>query len=174
MCSLKKGRRVAYAVQGSPAFHCGTAVRLCRLARQRGLVALLISGISSLELLTAELSVAHDLTDVQVYSANRIARGTPINPTAPCFVFDVSRFALPAVRGSSESFIRSRLAVLQTRLGKCYPQSHPVLLMRIADDGTCHTRKTKLTDLVPSVSTFGASATLFIQAPAVPRTRPRS
>jgi hypothetical protein len=164
MGSVKKGRRVAYAVQGSPAFHCGTAVRLYRLARTRGFAAIMVSGISSLELLTAQLSELHDLTDLQVYGARHIARGASIDPTVPCLLFDLGRFALPVVRGSAKSLLRARLAELQTRLGMIYPQDHLLLLMRIADDGTCHTRKTRLHDLSASLTVCGPSVTIFIQA----------
>ena len=164
MGSLRKGRRVAYAVQGSPAFHCGTAVQLYRLARQRGLAAIMVCGISSLELLTAELSEFHDLSDLQVYGMRHIASGASIDPTVPCLLFDLGRFALPAVRGSAKSLLHSRLEKLQTRLGMIYPQDHQLLLMCIANDGTCRSRKTRLRDLSASLILSGPSVTIFIQA----------
>ena len=160
--TLKRGQRVAYAVQGSPAFHCGTAMRLCRIARARGLKVMIVSGISSLELLTAELSPSYDMTNLQIYGAARIVGGARIDPTVPCFIFDVGRFALPAVRRSSKSFVASRLRELQNRLVQIYPTTHSCLLMRITDNGNCASHPTLISELPTALIKFGSSVTIFI------------
>lgn len=47
MQTVKSGKKVAYATQGSPAFHCGTCVALYRKAKQEGFTSILVSGVSS-------------------------------------------------------------------------------------------------------------------------------
>jgi hypothetical protein len=162
MCSVRSGKKVAYAVQGSPAFHCGTAVRLHRLATGEGFASILISGVSSLELLSAELAKHYDVTNLQIYSVGRFAAGTlAIDSRVPCLLFDLGRFALPGVREAASKFRRSRLTILAERLRAIYPVGHPILIMQITD-GVCRTARTSPEDIESALPRFVAGVTMFL------------
>lgn len=167
LSALTAGRKVAYAVQGSPAFHCGTAVRLHRLAKQRGFASVMVSGVSSFELLCAELASHYDVTNVQIYSVSRVVDGSvTVNTGAPCLMFDLGRFALPAVRQPSSMFVRTRLEIFARVLRSIYPPNHSVKLMHVRDHGT-RTVATPLRNIEESLVASGASVTMFF--PAVER-----
>jgi hypothetical protein len=162
MRSVRSGKKVAYAVQGSPAFHCGTAVRLHRLATEEGFSSILISGVSSLELLSAELAKHYDVSDLQIYSVGRLAAGNlRIDSRVPCLLFDLGRYALPAVREAASSFVRSKLTVLADRLRAIYPISHPILIMQVTD-GVCRTVRTSPAEIESALPRFSAGVSIFL------------
>ena len=166
---VRSGKKVAYATQGSPAFHCWTARRLHRTAKREGFVALMLPGVSSLELISAELVTEYDITSVQVYSVTRLMEGTlAIDTRVPCLLFDMGRYALPAVRQSAGAFLQPELAGLAKHLGAIYPPDHQFLLMYVdINDVGCSQRVTATAQsLAEELIKFKAGVTMFI--PAVP------
>jgi hypothetical protein len=176
MGALAARRRVAYAVQGSPAFHCGTAVRLHHQAKKAGFSSIIISGISSLELLCAQLTERHyNITNLQIYSAVDIAYGSAaIDSRVPCLLCDLGRYALPRVREAARTFSRERLELLGRRLRATYPPKHPVLVMQVAPSGRYHIEQTDITVLDDVLPRTGAGITMFLPAkPVRPTVRSR-
>lgn len=168
MRTVRNGKKVAYAVQGSPAFHCGTAIRLHRIAKREGFSSVLISGISSFELLSAELSVRYDIGSIQLYSIVKLMKGTlAIDVRVPCLLFDVGRYALPAVRETANAFLPSNLAALAERLSSIYSPDHEIFLMFVHYDG-CRTFKTNPADLANALTNFTPGVTIFLP-PMQPR-----
>jgi precorrin-2 methylase len=169
MGALERGKRVAYAVQGSPAFHCGTAVPLHRRATRQGYTTLVVPGISSFELLSAELSKRYDLRSVQLYDVRRVAEGElSIETRSPCLLFDLGRFALPAIRESASTFMQAKLAALADRLRATYPSDHLIFIMQVAITGECRSIKTTPRELEISLTKLGAGVTLFLPAVSPP------
>jgi len=167
--TLKSGRKIAYAVQGSPAFHCGTAVRLHRLAKQHGFSSILVSGVSSFELLSAELSEHYDITSIQIYSVSRVVEATvAIDTRAPCLLFDLGRYALPAVRETASTFLGAKISVLAERLRATYPPSHEILLMHVTKNGSCCSIRTNPTDIEKALTHLNAGLTMFLPALRTP------
>lgn len=163
--TVRNGKRVAYATQGSPAFHCGTCVSLCSLAKREGFSSILVSGVSSFDLLSAELTDNYDLTNIQVYCIPSVMnRRVEINPSVPCFLFDLGRYALPAVREAPRTMVQPRLAALAELLRASYPADHEIILMYARTSGLCETLKTNLLDLVNQVISFGLQPTIFVPA----------
>jgi Tetrapyrrole (Corrin/Porphyrin) Methylases len=166
MCTVRSGKKVAYAVQGSPAFHCGTAIRLHRNAKREGFSSILISGVSSFELLSAELSEHYDITNIQIYSVVQVAEGAlPINTTVPCLLFDLGRYALPAVREAVSTYVRPNLTTLAGRLRAAYPLDHEVLLLSVNNrTGCCSSLKTSPADLEDALMSSTVAVTIFLPA----------
>jgi len=165
MHAVRAGKKVAYAVQGSPAFHCGTAVRLHRMASREGFSSILISGVSSFELLSAELSKRCDLTNVQILSAIQVADGAlSINAHVACLLFDLGRYALPAVREAPGTLVRAKLSALADRLRAIYPRNHRVSLIYVTSVGDYHSSITNLIDFESALSRFGSGLTIFLPA----------
>lgn len=160
---VRSGKKVAYAVQGSPAFHCWTAVRLHRTAKAEGFSSILISGVSSFELLSAELSAHYDITSVQIYSVIPMAEGKfEINTRVPCLLFDLGRYALPAVR--EVGFGQPKLFMLAERLRATYPIEHEILLMSVTPTGSCSSLKTNPAEIENALTSFPQAVTIFIPA----------
>jgi precorrin-6B methylase 1 len=167
MAVVRSGKRVAYATQGSPAFHCGTAVALHRTATREGFRSILISGVSSFELLSAQLALHYDIRNISIVCImDLMNQGVNLNPEAPSLLFDLGRYVLPAVRESVASVDRFKLDAFAARLRSAYPTDHEVILMYIGTDGRCLQEKTKLCDLENMITGFIALPTIFVPAMA--------
>jgi precorrin-6B methylase 1 len=165
MRAVRGGSKVAYATQGSPAFHCGTATSLHRAAKREGFSSILISGVSSFELLSAELAADYDITNIQIYSTLQFTDGTiEINPNVPCLLFDLGRYALPAVREEASRLDRGKLAALAKLLGATYPADHEIVLMSVRTNGFCWQSKTTPAGFEEAVVAFGSATTIFLPA----------
>jgi Tetrapyrrole (Corrin/Porphyrin) Methylases len=165
MSTLRSGKRVAYATQGSPAFHCGTAISLHRRARQEGYLSVLISGVSSLELLSTELSPEFDIRNLQVCSTLDLARGSiRIDPRSPCLLFDLSRYVLPSVRETPDKLDGSRLRAVAEMLRGIYSASHSAILMLVRANGECIRSLTSLAEFERAVAGQEAVPTVFLPA----------
>jgi hypothetical protein len=163
MNALRGGKSVAYAVQGSPAFHCGTARRLHQQATREGFSSILISGVSSFEVLSAELAGRYDLTSVQLYSIPTVVAGrVAIDARAPCLLFDLGTYALPAVRESADMLSRPHLARLVALLRARYSDHHPIFLLFVDARGFSRSLKTEPAGLEESLLRFGPGVTLFL------------
>jgi hypothetical protein len=170
MHAVRGGSKVAYATQGSPAFHCGTATVLHRAAKREGFSSILISGVSSFELLSAELAADYDITNIQISSTLQFTEGTMgINPNVPCLLFDLGRYALPAVREHASRFDRGKLVALAELLGAIYPADHEIVLMSVRTDGLCLKSKTNTLGFEEAAMAFGSSATIFLPAIRISR-----
>jgi precorrin-2 methylase len=162
---VKNGKKVAYATQGSPAFHCWTARRLHRRARTEGFRAIMLPGVSSLELISAELVTEYDITSMQMYSVTRLMEGKlAIDSRVPCLLFDMGRYALPAVRQSARSFLQPELAALTKHLGAIYPPDHQFVLMYVGNVGCCQRITATSQSLAEDLLKFKAGVTMFIPA----------
>lgn len=161
--TLRQGKKVAYATQGSPAFHCGTAVSLHRAARREGFRSILLSGISSFELLSASLLETHDLRNVQIlHTVDVIGGHVTIDPRYPCFLCDLGRYALPAVRESAQRFMPERLCELGSLLSTLYDQSQEIILLYLKTNGECAQLCTSIAGLSEALMKFVAPPTLFM------------
>src|SRR5438477_13029990 len=110
MKTRREGKKVVYATQGSPAFHCGTCVQLHRRAQQEGFSSILVGGVSSFELLSTALA-RNDMRNVQLLSVRDLMnRRCTINPSVMCLLFDLFRYVLPAVREPASTALRPRVA----------------------------------------------------------------
>lgn len=159
---VRSGKKVAYSTQGSPAFHCGTAVRLHRAAQREGFRSIMMPGVSSFELLSAELSLHYDLNSIQAYSILHLMDGTvDIDRKVPCLLFDLGRYASPSIRQSADKFMLRNVNNVVDRLRAVYPLNHDILLMCVSDDG-CSTIRTQLSNLMESVIQFRAAVTIFM------------
>ena len=162
---LKTGKRIAYATQGSPAFHCGTCLSLIRRATQEGFRAVLIPGVSSLEVLSTDLAPLYDFNSLQLYSIDDVMnRKANIDPRNPCLLFDLGRYALPAVREKAGNILRSKLNALSEFLSSIYTSSHELILCSVKPDGLCVQSKTTLNRLEETVGRLGTSQTIFVPA----------
>lgn len=160
---VRSGKSVAYATQGSPAFHCGTAVSLHRRATKEGFYSILVPGVSSQEILLTELAVDYDLSNLQSYSIPSLLEGKgPLLSSEACLLFDLSRFVLPAIREAARDLSRPNLAIVVAFLQRLYPASHEVLLLFVLTDGSCSRFRTELCDLERAILTFDNVPTLFI------------
>jgi precorrin-6B methylase 1 len=165
MNSVRSGSKVAYATQGSPAFHCGTAASLHRIAKQEGFSSILISGISSFELLSAELVADYDINSIQICSIVQLAAGLiEITSRTPCLLFDLGRYALPAIREDASNLNRPKIVALTGLLCTIYPADHEIILMYVRSNGVCSQSKTTLEGLEEALMAFGAAPTLFLPA----------
>ena len=164
MRSVRSGKKVAYATQGSPAFHCGTAASLHRIAKREGFSSILISGISSFELLSAELVADYDITTIQICSVVPLMQGTiGVNPSLPCLLFDLGRYALPAIREDATNFVRPRVTAFAELLQAVYPPDHEVILMYVMTNGLCSKSKATIGGVEDALSAFGtAPPTVFL------------
>lgn len=169
METLRSGKKVAYATQGSPAFHCGTCVSLYRRAKREGFSSILVGGVSSFELLSTVLAERHNLRNLQLYTIPDLMGGTPaLSPSVPCLLFDLSRHALPAVRKAATTLLRPKLTEFADLVRATYPKDHEVVLMFIRPDGSCselETNPVELEDAVMDFGTrFGCVPTVFVPA----------
>jgi len=162
LTAVRGGKKVAYTTQGSPAFHCGTAVRLHRTAQSEGLKSIMIPGVSSFELLITELTLDYELNSIQAYSVLHVMDGTvEIDPQVPCLLFDIGRYALPSIRQPAERFITRNVASVVEKLQRCYPSDHEILLMCVSDDG-CSIVRTHFATLLESLTKFRPGVTIFM------------
>lgn len=167
--TVKGGKRVAYATQGSPVFHCGTAVSLHRRAKREGFSSILVSGVSSFELLCAELAEDYDIRNIQICSVRDYVEGTiAINARIPCLLFDLGRYVMPAVREVPDALAGPKLAALTELLCVNYPADYEIVLMYVKGNGSCLKQRTKLIDLEATVMGFGALPTIFFPARQMP------
>jgi hypothetical protein len=127
----------------------------------------MITGVSSFELLTAELLEHYDVTNIQIYSVNRIVGETvAIDIRVPCLLFDLGRYALPAVGEAPTALLRPKLTNLANRLRAIYPLDYPVFLMHIATDA-CRSVRTNPIELEAALTKFQGGAPSF--SPPSPR-----
>lgn len=160
---VKKGKKVAYATEGSPAFHCGTAAVLTRRARELGFSTALIPGVSSFDLLCASVVPDHDLTSVQVYSIFTFVGGRArIDTRLPCFLCDLGRFAMPAVRERSSTYLNEKLSLLGGALRRIYPPSHDIFIMKIQPANSSLSVKTTMQDLEQAFPENLIGCTIFV------------
>jgi hypothetical protein len=165
MSVVRTGKRVAYATQGSPAFHCGTAVSLHRRANQEGYSSVLVSGVSSFELLSAELSMKYEINTIQITSVlDLVVDSTSIDRRRHCLLFDLSRYVLPTVRAPSESVNISRLTAVSNILRSIYGLGHSVILMIVLTNGTYSKETVNLADFENAVFHSVSIPTVFIPA----------
>jgi precorrin-6B methylase 1 len=165
MDEVRRGVKVAYATQGSPAFHCGTAVSLHRTAKREGFKSVVISGVSSFELLSGALLEDYDITNVQIISVVRLMGGTlEINSKLPCLLFDFGRYALPTIRGDSSMLAPTKLSDLVALLSSIYSPTHKVILMSIPSTGSYCKTTVALTELEHALGRFGPAQTIFVPA----------
>ena len=156
--SVKSGKKVAYASQGSPVFLSYTSIWAYRSAREQGFSAIMVPGVSSSELLICELCKHYDTYDIQIYNASSIALdiGT-IDPHTPCLLFNFSRYALPAIRESADKLLNTNISKLVEKLRSIYPADHIVLGMTVAPRGYCQTLQTTLAELEAHLVRSGGS-----------------
>jgi hypothetical protein len=174
MQTVKSGKKVAYATQGSPAFHCGTCVALYRKAKQEGFSSILVSGVSSFELLSTVLAERYDLRNLQLYTIPDLMDGAlAISPCVPCLLFDLARYGLPAVREAATTLLRPKLIPFADVLRATYPKDHEVMLMYVRGDGSCLKLETNPVDLEDALmdfgTRFGAVPTIFAPATKNPK-----
>jgi hypothetical protein len=169
METVRTGVKVAYVTQGSPAFHCGTAVSLYRRAKREGYCPVLVSGVSSLELLSVELAPDYDIRNLQILSVIDVMdRKIAINPGIASFLCDLGRYALPTVREPAAAFSRPKLASLAELLSAVYSADHEILLVHIKNEGSCSKSRTNPVNLENALIGFGAVPTLFVPAAKMP------
>jgi precorrin-2 methylase len=165
MQAVRSGKKVVYATQGSPAFHCGTAAALYRRAKKEGFSSVLVSGVSSFELLSTELIEEYDIRDVQILSVlSLVENSIRINSRVSALLFDLSRHVLPSIRQPATALSPSKLTTFADILRSTYPRTHEVVLMHMKCNGKCSKSKTRLVDLEDSIMNFGAVPTIFVPA----------
>lgn len=165
MHAVRGGTRVTYATQGSPAFHCGTAASLHRRAKQEGFSSIVVGGVSSFELLSADLAGDYDLTNIQLYSVLALAKNAVrLDPGVPCLLFDFGRYALPAIREDSSKLQRSKVAALAHVIQRSYPTHHEVVLMSVRNNGRYSRLRTTTCETEEALLSFGEAVTIFIPA----------
>lgn len=173
MQTLKTGKKVAYATQGSPGFYCSTCVSLYRQAKQEGFKAVMVGGVSSLEMLTPIVAERHNLRNLQLYTIPDVMNGVVINHSVPCFLFNLARHVLPAVREPATELLQPKLAEVADLMRTTYPADHEVLLLWLRSDGARLQLRTTPRELDRAVmefaARFGAVPTIFV--PAVPSPR---
>ena len=87
-------KKVAYAQQGSPVFLAHTSIELARWARAKGYKVAIVPGVSSFECLLANLTLNHDLYDIQLYNCGSVVTGASnIDARVPCVLFNLASFA---------------------------------------------------------------------------------
>ena len=160
---VRKGKKVAYVTEGSPTFHCGTAAILTRRARENGFSTALIAGVSSFDLLCGAVAPDHDLTSVQVYSIFTFVTGRArIDTRLPCFLCDLGRFAMPAVRERSKEYFSEKLSLLGDALRRIYPANHDIFIMQVRPASPCVSVRTTMQDLESAFPEERVGCTMFV------------
>ncbi len=163
--SVKSGKKVAYASQGSPVFLSYTSIWAYRSAKKLGFSAIMVPGVSSFELLICELCRHYDTYDIQIYNAASIGMGIgTIDPHTPCLVFNFARYAMPAIRESTDKLLHTNISKLVEKLRSIYPANHIVLGMSVTPSGQCQTLQMTLSELEANLVRSGMTGTLFLPA----------
>ena len=164
MDALRKGNRVAYATQGSPAFHCGTAVSLMHRAKKEGFSCTMIPGISSFELLSVELCTEYTLKSMQILSAFAVAeRELSIDARMPCMLFDLTGYVSSGVQQELRESSSTKLDALIGALKETYPSEHSCILVQ-ASNGFFKREDAIVETLDSAIRGFVGSPTVFFPA----------
>jgi precorrin-6B methylase 1 len=162
--SVKAGRRVAYAQQGSPAFLSATSVALARAAGGLGYSVLMVPGVSSFDLALSKIYDRYDVTDVQLYNCHSLMEGAlEPDPAVPCFLFNLGRWATESISRARHSFVEARIGRFVDKIRAIYGADFRFLIMDIVSEHkSIDVRETGLDDSICPLVESRPHVTLFL------------
>jgi precorrin-2 methylase len=129
--SVRDGQTIGYVTYGNPLAYDSVAQNLVRRAQQAGTRFQVVPGISSVDTLLCDLGT--DMAPgLQVYEASwLVAAQIRLHPTVAAILLQVGMFGTLRTHYRTRPEARS-LAELAEYLGRSYPPSHNVFLVRSA------------------------------------------
>jgi len=165
LSTARSGKRIAYAVQGSPAFLAYTSIELIRRAKRENLHAVMVPGVSSFECLLATVTTSHDLYDVQLYNcATVVYSGAKINPHTACCLFNLAVYASPVISKITNQLDTDKVEALRKSLRKFYSDFHTLTLVYVRPDGQCDLKESSIASMIADLMLGPQTVTILIPA----------